>query len=140
MTYKLTVNPKDDYLHAIVTGLNSRENVARYLDEIRRECAALNYCRVLIEERLDGPRLETMDVFDISSEASGRALGMFKAVAYVDVNAGSDLMHFAETVAVNRTLPVKIFSTVADAEKWLLDDARRSASPCASAPADNPRR
>jgi hypothetical protein len=30
-------------------------------------------------------------------------------------------MKFAETVAVNRGLPVKVFSTVSDAEKWLVE-------------------
>jgi hypothetical protein len=46
---------------------------------------------------------------------------VLRAIAYVDVNADGDLMQFAETVAVNRMLPVAVFSNVADAEKWLLD-------------------
>jgi hypothetical protein len=74
---------------------------------------------VLIEKRLEGPRLGTMDVFQIASEGSSRARGFFKAIAYVDVNAEDDLMKFAETVAVNRALPVRVFSSVSDAEKWL---------------------
>ncbi len=32
-------------------------------------------------------------------------------------------MQFAETVAVNRRLPVAVFPNVADAEKWLLEEA-----------------
>jgi len=44
---------------------------------------------------------------------------MFEAIAYVDVNADGELMKFAETVAVNRSLPVVVFSSVSDAEKWL---------------------
>ncbi len=31
-------------------------------------------------------------------------------------------MKFAETVAVNRGLPVRLFSSVNDAEKWLLGE------------------
>jgi hypothetical protein len=120
MTYALTIDQKPTYLHAIVTGRNSKENVARYLEEIRHECIARRCFRVLIEERLEGPRLGTLDVFEIGSEGSSRALGTLKQIAYVDVNAQGDLMQFAETVAVNRALPVTVFSTVADAEKWLL--------------------
>jgi hypothetical protein len=56
MTYKLTIDQKPTYLHAIVTGCNGRENVARYLEEIRHECIARRCFRVLIEERLEGPR------------------------------------------------------------------------------------
>jgi len=41
-------------------------------------------------------------------------------VAYVDVNAKGKLMQFAEDVAFNRGMPVKVFATVDAAEKWLL--------------------
>ena len=129
MTYELTIDQKPTYLHAIVTGRNSRENVARYLEEIRNECRARRCFSVLIEERLEGRRLGTLEVFKIVSEGSLRAVGIFKAIAFVDVNAAGDLMQFAETVAVNRALPVAVFSTVADAEQWLLDEDRGGAEP-----------
>jgi hypothetical protein len=45
---------------------------------------------------------------------------MFKAIAFVDVNRQGDLMEFAETVAVNRSFPLKVFATVDEAERWLL--------------------
>lgn len=61
-----------------------------------------------------------MDVFPIVSEGSSRARGKLEAIAYVDVNAEGTLMQFAETVALNRALPVTVFSTIADAERWLL--------------------
>ena len=124
MSYKLTFTQKPAYLHAIITGANSRENVAGYLEDIRRECTSRGCFRVLIEERLEGPRLGTMEVFEIAAKGSGRALGIFKAIAYVDVNAKGDLMEFAETVAVNRFIPVKAFSSVSEAEKWLLGQDR----------------
>jgi hypothetical protein len=121
MTYKLTIDKKSYYLHAIVTGQNSRENVEHYLVEVLHECKAANCFRLLIEERLEGPRLDTLNVFQIVSEGSSQAIGIFDAIAYVDIHAKGDLMLFAETVAVNRALPVNIFSTVAEAEQWLLD-------------------
>ncbi len=124
MSYKLTVIQKPAYLHVTVTGMNSRENVARYFEEIQLECTKRDCHRVLIEERLEGPRLDTLDVFQTASEGSRRALGNFGAIAYVDVNAEGDLMKFAETVAANRFLPVKVFSSVRDAEKWLLGKGR----------------
>jgi hypothetical protein len=134
MTYELTIDPKPTYLHAIVTGRNSRENVARYLADILQECRARQCFRVLIEERLEGPRLGTLDVFKIASEGSNRASGVFDAIAYVDVNAAGDLMQFAETVAVNRAIPVTVFSTVADAEQWLREGDRGGAAPPAAEP------
>jgi hypothetical protein len=140
MTYKLTIDQKPTYLHVVVTGRNSKENVARYLEAIGHECTARGCSRVLIEERLEGPRLGTRDVFEIALEGSGRAPRTLRAIAYVDVNAEGDLMLFAETVAVSRALPVTVFSTVAEAEKWLQDEDRRDTEPRTTADADKPPR
>jgi hypothetical protein len=87
-----------------------------------RECITRHDTKVLIEERLEGPRLETVDVFNIAVEGSKRFHGALKAIAYVDVNREGELMQFAETVAFNRGLPVTVFSTVAEAEQWLLGE------------------
>lgn len=122
MSYTLTITQEADYLHALVTGSNSKENVAAYLEELRRECYARNSFRVLIEERLEGPRLRTMEVYQIVSEG-GLSQVRIDAMAYVDVNAEGDLMKFAETLAVNRGLPVRLFSSVANARKWLSQEA-----------------
>lgn len=127
MSYILTIDQKPAYLHAIVTGWNSRENVERYLEEIRRECAVRSCFKVLVEERLAGPRLAMKDVFEIVAEGSRAASKAFQAFAYVDVNARGDLMQFAETVAINRGMPVRIFPTVPEAEKWLLTEERGGA-------------
>jgi hypothetical protein len=118
--YKLTIRQMPAYLHAIVTGLNTQENVAGYLEEIRRACAERGCRRLLIEERLEGPRLPATDVFQIASGASDGAKRLFEAIAYVDVNAQGGLMKFAESVAVNRGVPVRVFSTLGEAEQWLL--------------------
>lgn len=124
MTYQLTVNQNPTYLHIVVSGENSRENVTRYMEQVLRECTARQCFRVLVEERLEGPRLGTMQIFSMVAAGSERFLGILKALAYVDVNAQGDLMRFAESVAVNRAIPVKVFQTVAAAEKWLLDAQR----------------
>ena len=119
MTYQLTVEQKSCYLHATVTGINNVDNVQAYLEELRRECIARGCFRILIEERLEGPRLRTLEVFEIIFKGSRLALGLFTAIAYVDVNAEGDLMKFAQTAAVNRGLPISLFTTVAEAEQWL---------------------
>jgi hypothetical protein len=124
MSYKLTITQKPTYLHIIVTGQLSEENVFRYLDEIHRECTARKCFSILIEENLDGPRLNVITVLKLVSEESIKSHGLFKNIAYVDVNAESNSMDFIENAAVNRGLPVRVFPTVADAEKWLLNKTR----------------
>jgi hypothetical protein len=139
MSYEVKFYPKPTYLHAVVTGQNSKENVMRYLEDVLRECLSRGCFRLLVEERLEGPRLGTLDIFAIASEGSRQALGLLKAVAYVDVNAEGSLMQFAETVALNRALPVTVFSSVAQAESWLLAADREAAERSAAA-AGKPRR
>ena len=90
MSYQLTIVEKPTYLHAIVTGPNTIENVVGYLQELQRECKACQCFDVLIEENLPGRRLETWDVYQIAAEGSTRTQGLVRAVAYVDVNAGGE--------------------------------------------------
>jgi hypothetical protein len=123
MSYELTIHEKPGYLHAVVTGANTLENVMGYLKALRRECDARKCFRVLIEEKLTGRRLGTWDVYQIASAQSAGARGVFESIAYVDVNAAGDLMRFAEVIATNRGVPMMVFSTVAEAEQWL--DSRK---------------
>jgi hypothetical protein len=124
MSYKLKVTKKPTYLHVIVTGQLSEENVLRYFEEIHRECTARKCFRILIKKNLDGPRLDVVKVLKLISEESSKVMGLFRAIAYVDVNAVGNSMEFIENAAVNRRLPVRIFSTIVDAEKWLLNKVR----------------
>jgi hypothetical protein len=129
MTFNLTVVQKPDHLHVIVTGQNRKENAIQYLDAICAECEARGCFKVLIEERFEGPRFGMVDIFRIVAQRSNKVFGLFKAIAYVDKKAEGILMRFAETVAVNRGLPLAVFKRVADAENWLLHGNRAPADP-----------
>ena len=134
MSYELTIEPKPGYLHVIVIGANTRENVMRYMEEVVRECTLRQCFRVLVEERLEGPRLGTLEVFEMVSTGSTRFVRTLKAMAYVDVNArDQEMMQFAENVAVNRAFPVRVFPTVLAAERWLQAEQQQSISPAAAA-------
>lgn len=119
MTYELTIVQKPGYLHGIVTGQNSRENVADYLRRGLEECHARNCAHVLIEAHLEGPRLALWDIFEIAAEHSKRYLGEFDAIAYVDSDAPGPLLTFIENVSRNRRLPLRVFNSVTAAEQWL---------------------
>ena len=118
MSFKLNVERRDDYLHFTVTGINARETVSNYMKEVIAACEKHDCYRVLIHEKLTGPRLEAMDVFNLASEGAMRLLGRFEAVAYVDEEMGA-MGDFAESVAVNRGMPIAFFSNIEDAERWI---------------------
>jgi len=119
MSFELHVSLKSDYLHITVTGTNSKATVAAYLENVVQECRERHCDKVLIEENLVGPRLGMTDIYEIVSEHGRKAAGVLRAIAYVDLNAKDDSMLFAETVAVNRDVPVRVFNSVDDAEDWI---------------------
>ncbi|SRR6266567_5115468 len=121
MPYVLTLEDKPGYVHARVTGSNSFENVLGYTQEIHQACVHSGQRAVLIEENLAGPSISMSAIFQIVAERSPQALGVLKRIAYVDVNPGHDLtrMEFAEDVAVNRGVNMRLFATVGEAERWL---------------------
>ena len=120
MAYQVTIDPTPRYLYVRVTGDNSRETVLGYLSDVRQACLAHRMASVLIEENLSGPSLDLLDVFRVvSSRAESESVAL--RIAYVDVNPAHprDRMQFAETVAVNRGIQVRVFERVADAAAWL---------------------
>jgi hypothetical protein len=119
LTYTLTVQAKPGYLHARVEGANTEGNVLAYMSEVLERCRENACARLLIEERLEGPRLGTLEVFRIASQRTAAIFGSMEAIAFVDVNATGDLMKFAQTVARNRGAPVAVFASIEEAERWL---------------------
>lgn len=118
MNYEITFERHTDYIHARITGSNSPDTVVQYMTDVHNECKRQDCFRLLIEENLEGPRLDVGEIFTLMSEGSMSALGLFDALAYVDPAMG-ELADFAETVGVNRGMPILMFQTVDDARAWL---------------------
>jgi hypothetical protein len=119
MKYHLTLVPHPGYIHASVTGTHSAENAARFLREVREACAKLEVSAVLLEVKFSGPSLATGSIFGVIAQESvaGKAL---RKVAYVDPSDRDPAkIRFAETVAINRGVNVRLFATAAEAARWL---------------------
>jgi hypothetical protein len=122
MAHSISVQFEPGYLHLVVTGDNTQEDVAGYLDKVPRLCVGHAYSYVLIEEHLNGPSLAMLSIFDIASKGAESAQSSsLLAIAYVDTNPQHDhsKMQFAGNVAQKRGLQVQPFATVAAAKRWL---------------------
>jgi hypothetical protein len=119
MDYQLTTHRKASHLHVIATGRNTREAIAGYMMCGFQECIDQDIPRVLIESRMVGPNLPLWDIFELASHVSTLDMGFFEAIAYVDADDPPELAQFIENVTRNRSLPLRVFSTVAAAERWL---------------------
>jgi chromosome condensin MukBEF MukE localization factor len=123
MDYHLTITERASYLHAAVSGPNTRENVLRFLKEAYEACVARGKTSALLEMALTGPSLDTSSIFSVIAERSGDGAKL-RRIAYVGLSEARDdgKARFAETVAVNRGVNVRFFRDVAEAQKWLARD------------------
>jgi len=122
MAHSISVRFEPGYLHLVVTGDNTQEDVAGYLDKVPRLCAEHRHAYVLIEEHLNGPSLAMLSIFGIASKGAESAQSsLLRAIAYVDTNPQHDRskMQFAGNVAQHRGLQVRPFATVVAAKRWL---------------------
>ena len=113
------VEAKGSFLHCVVRGRNDRETVLAYWADVREACRTRDRYRVLIEERLEGPRFPPEVLLPLMGEVVAWAGAFFEAIAYVDVHADSDaIARFAGQV-VEPGAAVGIFGTVDEAERWM---------------------
>ena len=126
MPYALTVEKRNNYLFVTVTGENLYETVQRYLFEVHELCIQKKCRNVLIVENLTGPSLDTYSIYDLISRNSPQAALAVTRIAYVDINPAHKFadMKFAEDVAVNRGLTVKVCATIHAAQEWMEQQVR----------------
>lgn len=123
MDFYLTIIERDSYVHATVTGINTPENMLRFMKEAYEACRARGKSSVLLEMNLAGESLDVTSIFHVVEQRSADGARLRK-IAYVAPIVGKDpaRAHFAETVAVNRGVNVKVFRDVAEAQRWLTQD------------------
>ena len=123
MSYRLTVEKRPSYLYTKVVGERTPENALRYLQEVYSVCANNHYSAVLLDMHLEGPSLNTTQIFEVISQRVNDGVRLSK-IAYVEGEVDDAAMPaFAETVAVNRGVNVRRFEDVASAASWLSYDA-----------------
>lgn len=118
--YKLTFQHRDKYLYAFVEGdHDSYEISAAFWKEILNESMRVGAAKILVEEDL-GEIISMSEMYNLGSDMA--SLGFTGiCVAFVDRQAHhfeSNL--FGELVASNRGMLFRNFSSVQEAETWLL--------------------
>jgi len=121
MEHEITVSQKPNYLHIKLTGKNNPLSIAGYIEEMIQISKQHNSSMLLIEGNLRGLSLNFLDIYHIVSDTIRKRLDPIRTVAYVNGNPNRSAQNskFAETVASNRGLMLKIFTNIAEAESWL---------------------
>jgi hypothetical protein len=89
----------------------------RALLEAGAACIAKGTRDLLFELSLSGPQLGMLRIYDVIAERSADGSKLSR-IAYVDSVPGKE-SRFAETVASNRGVNVRLFPDVETAERWL---------------------
>lgn len=121
MSYQLTVDERPNYVHAKATGERTPENALRFLKEAYLECVSRGQPALLLEMQLTGPALSASNIFDVLADRIPDGLKLRK-IAYVDGSRDLGQAYFAETVAMNRGVNVRLFPDVAQAAGWLAEE------------------
>lgn len=119
VSYQLTIEERPAYIYARADGELTPANALRFLEEAHAACVRSGRTDLLLDMQLHGPNLNTTSVYDVISQraASGSKL---RKIAYVPYKSDDQSMaYFAETVAMNRGVNVRLFDSVAAAERWL---------------------
>ena len=121
MPYQLTLEEHPAYLHAKVSGTHSPENLLRFLREAYAACMERGQSALLLEVAFSGPSLDVTSIFGVILEGSADAVKLGK-IGYVDASPRDpERMRFAETVALNRGVNVRLFRDIDSARKWMSD-------------------
>jgi hypothetical protein len=119
MEYRSTLSGTPNYLRATVVGPRTPENARRFLKEVHDACVERGYTAVLLEMSFTGPSLDTATIFRVISQSSPDATKL-RRIAYVEASvADPSKPVFAESVAVNRGVNVRLFPDATAAARWL---------------------
>jgi hypothetical protein len=122
MSYSFSADVKQEYLHVRVSGENSPENVRSYMRQIHASAAMALIPSVLIEEKLEGPPIDPVEVYKLIRDASAETSPIIQRIAYVDLNPRRSEQNIELAVTVARDLGVNVrsFPSVEAAREWLL--------------------
>ena len=128
MTYSFIVEMKPTYLHAKGSGEQTEANARQFLIDAYRACVEHNMGRLLLEMCFTGKALSVASAYSVIVDRSHDG-SMLKSIAYVDTNPAHDaeMAEFAELIAKNRGVNVRLFESVAAAERWLENEATADA-------------
>ncbi|MEQ1763810.1 MAG: hypothetical protein ABL984_11785 [Pyrinomonadaceae bacterium] len=115
--YTLTIEDREGYLYALAGGERLTAQIsAAYWSEIAGRCFESNIERILIEKDFAegvGPEEMLLMADHLGNLLPGRR------IAFVDRHQHDRINELGKKLARNRDVIMKLFNTVADAEKWL---------------------
>ena len=116
--YKLTLEDREGYLHALIEGdQDSYDITMGACTQIAAACKGRRAKKILVEHKVRG-RLSTLEIFKIATQLPDLFEDVWVAFV-VHVPTAPDNPEFLETVAQNRGGRGRLFEDPREAEVWL---------------------
>ena len=115
LRYEVTVEP--GFIRVAVSRPVTAENIRQFCLEVPELARKSGVSKVLLDQRRIPSALNSMERFKYATEFAEYFRGL--QVACVQENPLRDPQHFGETVAVNRGVNLRVFSTLEEAYGWL---------------------
>lgn len=117
LDYQIEFEDRGAYLYVHLTGTDSFAASLNYWNKIADKAKQIGTLRVLVHEALEG-QVSEAEMFDIMNDVVPSGLGV--RVAFFDENQeGAEINELGQLIAENRGAIIKIFGSLADAEKWI---------------------
>jgi hypothetical protein len=122
VSYQLSLENKEEYLHAHVRGTRTRESVITLARGLLEACIEMKHSKLIVDVKEFEGRLSPFDIYSFVTEEIPklRGKGLNKA-AIVDNTAPRVGRWFFETVARNRGYyNLQMFEDLGSAHEWLI--------------------
>jgi len=115
--YTIEMDERAEYIYVLVTGDRLTANIAAgYWNEIAQKCFEIDCRKILIEKNFKegvGPD----EMLRMADHVGG--LLPNRSIAFVDRYNHDSINELGKRLARNRSITMKIFDNVEDAERWL---------------------
>ncbi len=118
--YHLEFESRPEYLYALLTAEeDSLELSISYWKEVSQNCKKIKCEKLLVEEDIPKNAISMFEMYEFVNQVIMELLNI--NIAFVDSYIDQmEANKFAELVATNRGVSVKVFNNFDEAERWLL--------------------
>ena len=120
MSIQFQIEEMPDYLAAKFTGTGAAEEIWRQFEVIVEHCKRANKNKLLLDSTETYGKISLADRYHLGDVAEIFMYYKLIKVAVVSRPEQLDPRRFAEMVARNRWVNARVFTSVEDAEKWLM--------------------
>lgn len=126
MSHITRIDLADDHLQVTVEGDYSLPSSLDVIDQLLEACVTHRASRVLVDHRKEIGNPTTLERYEAMTQAhqkymkvlSEKKIGPVRFAVLGNVPR-MDAHHFGENVAINRGLPLRVFTQESDALEWL---------------------